>query len=647
VSSSLDLLLVEDSQDDAELVLHALRGHGFDVASERVDTADALRSVIESRDWDVVICDHGLPSFDSTEALEIVREFAPDLPFVVLSGTIGEEAAVEALKSGASDVVLKTNLRRIGAVVERELRQAENQRARREAEAALRDSEERFRRLAENAPDIIFRQRIWPDVRLEYISPAVTEISGHTPSEHITNPELLRAIVHPEDLPLYDSAVGSPQASPLTIRWVREDGQLRWTETRSAAVYDVEGRLVAIEGIARDVTERKRADEDQARLEAQIAQTERLSLLGQLAGGVAHDFNTLLSVIGGYADRLRKRATDDPQREALDEILRATAHAAELTHDLLAFSRPTNRHGRPVDLNTVIEETDRLLRPLIEADVELVVSVADGLPRVIVDQPQLVRALVNLVVNARDATPSGGRITVETAEVELDETASLTPARRAGRYVAVRVTDTGHGITSEIRERLFQPFFTTKEAGRGTGLGLATVVAVVDDWGGAVEVESVPGNGARFTLYFPPASAFAEDEPQVALKAAPAAHEGETVLIAEDDASLRTLIELTLAEAGYQVTAAANGEDALAFAVGHADPIHLLITDTVMPKMGGVALIEHLWAVHPETRVLRVTGYNPGDQAVELSGLAMLMKPFGPDELLERVRETLDQSRAE
>jgi nitrogen-specific signal transduction histidine kinase/CheY-like chemotaxis protein len=378
----------------------------------------------------------------------------------------------------------------------------------------------------------------------------------------------------------------------------------------------------------------------------QLAQAHKLEAVGRLAGGIAHDFNNLLTVITGRADfLLHTFQADDPRLRQIDLISQTARRAAALTRQLLAFSRKQVLQPKVLDLNAVVGTMDAMLRRLIGEDIDLLTALQPDLGRVKADPGQLEQVILNLAVNARDAMPRGGRLTLETADVELDEThARRHIGARPGRYVKLAVSDTGCGMDAETQARIFEPFFTTKEAGKGTGLGLATVYGIVKQSGGHIWVYSEPGRGTIFKIYLPRV----EEVPE---SAAPEAYHGirrqgsETVLLAEDDAELRGLASEILRGHGYTVLEATNGVEGAGVAEGHAGPIHALVTDVVMPRMGGRELAEALRSAHPETKVVYMSGYTDNaimHHGVLEPGIVLLEKPFTPDALLGKVREVLD-----
>jgi PAS domain S-box-containing protein len=419
----------------------------------------------------------------------------------------------------------------------------------------------------------------------------------------------------------------------------------RWLHTRKIPILNDGGDATHLLGISIDITERKRAVETmRAGLEEQLRQAQKMEAVGRLAGGVAHDFNNLLSIVLSYTDLiLGQIEPESPFRADLDEIHRAGARAAELTRQLLAFSRQQVLQPRRLDLNEVLAGMERMLPRLLGEHIEIAFRKAEGLHAVNADPSQIDQVLMNLVINARDAMPDGGKLTIETANVILDpQVASEHLDARPGPHVMLAVSDTGVGMDRATLGRIFEPFFTTKETGRGTGLGLSTVFGIVKQSGGSLWVYSEPGQGSTFKIYLPVVEGMAERP-----RPAPVAgdlHGHETVLLVEDEEQVRTLASHLLRRLGYRVLEASRASEALALADAHNGEIDLLLTDVIMPEMGGRELAAKLVAERPETRVLFMSGYTDDaivHHGVLDEGMQFLQKPLTPDTLARRVREVL------
>jgi two-component system, cell cycle sensor histidine kinase and response regulator CckA len=394
-------------------------------------------------------------------------------------------------------------------------------------------------------------------------------------------------------------------------------------------------------GIVRDISDKKK-------LEAQLHQSQKMEAFGQLAGGVAHDFNNLLTVISGYSEVLRsKLPADDPKTKMVDQIHRAGERAASLTRQLLAFSRQQVLEPKVLDVNVIVTDLEKMLRRLIGEDVQFTTVLGPDVSPVKVDAGQIEQVIMNLAVNARDAMPQGGKLTIETSNIELDESYTKAhPDARTGRFALLAISDTGYGITPEVRARIFEPFFTTKSVGQGTGLGLAVVHGIIKQSGGNIDVYSEVGVGTTFRIYLPAVQQQAAALPGVAPTAP--SRGSETILLVEDEESVRDLATFVLRECGYTVMTAPEGLAALQLMATCREKIDLLVTDVVMPQMGGRKLAETLLAEHPELKVLFMSGYT--DDAVVRHGVLQananfLQKPFTPNSLTDKVRAVLDQKQ--
>ena len=524
-SASLRILLLEDEPKDALLARAALEADGLLGDLECVSSRGEFTAALERGGIDVILSDFSLPGFDGLSALALAREMTPEVPFIFVSGTIGEDAAISAVRSGARDYVLKHRLSRLGPAVRRAVQEAEELKKRREAEATLR------------------------------------------------------------------------------------------------------------------------------RTEDQLRQSQKMDAIGRLAGGVAHDFNNMLTAIMGFCQLLRMRTSNqDPDHQELDEIERAAARAASLTRQLLTLSRQQVLEPRVLDLNAAIAEADKLLRRLIGADVALRAIPGENLGAIKADPGQIDQIILNLAVNARDAMPNGGTLTIETVNVELDEQYARGHAQvRPGRYVMLAVSDTGCGMDDETKARIFEPFFTTKEVGKGTGLGLSTVYGIVKQSDGHIEVDSDPGRGSTFKVYLPRTERRGLGT-TVSLSTARTPRGSETILLVDDEEQVRAIMRQSLEMNGYAVIEAADGRQALSRYGAHPGAIDLLITDIVLPHLGGLELAEHLVSVDPSMVVLYISGHTDKaipEHAIDGPGRAFLQKPFTPQGLLRKVRETLDQPPAQ
>ncbi len=522
MKTPLRLLHLEDNPIDAELITTTLMEGDIPCQSQLVDTRQAFVAALKEGRMDLILADYSIPGFDGMTALALARQHCPDVPFLFISATIGEELAIDAMHQGATDYVFKQRLGRLVPSVQRALRELDDRAERKRAEEALRQSEKQFR------------------------------------------------------------------------------------------------------------------------------QSQKMEAVGRLAGGIAHDFNNLLTVIMGYSQVLSTElGPQHPLRGKIDETLKAGERAATLIRQLLTFSSKQSLDPKVLSLNTAVTNLESLLRRLIGEDIRLVTKLDQTNGQLRADQAQLEQVLVNLIVNARDAMPKGGTITIETAQVEMTRSPvyHLNPLP-PGPYVRLAVSDTGCGMDRQTQSHIFEPFFTTKGEGKGSGLGLSTVFGIVTQSGGAIDVTSRVGHGTRFDLYFPSV------ESDI-LTTAPTEPSGqpqrgtETILVVEDEPSVRTLVRDELRKLGYRVVEAKNGVEACLLATQQAGSLQLLLTDVVMPGMGGRELAQHLSVIKPDLRTLFMSGYmdDVGIMVGQEEGTSsFLQKPFTPEVLARAVRNLLDAS---
>jgi len=509
-------------------------------------------------------------------------------------------------------------------------------------EEALRLSERKFREFFEHAP--VYCYMVSPEKIILDVNKTALLALGYEKEELVGKP--ITVIYAPEYYAQVEENLEiwrrTGELKEVEMEVITKGGERRVVLLSAAAVRGRNGEILHSISIQRDITERKR-------LEEQLQQAQKMEAIGQLAGGVAHDFNNLLTVIKAYSQlALLQLAEGDPLRSALEEVDKAADKAANLTRQLLAFSRRQVMEFRVLDLNEVVRGMEKMLRRVLGEDIELVTCYAGDLGRVRADVGQMEQVLMNLVVNARDAMPKGGRLTIETANVELDEAyVKRHVGVKAGSYVMLAVTDTGVGMSAEVRERVFEPFFTTKEKGRGTGLGLSTVYGIVKQSGGNVWVYSELGKGTTFKVYLPRVEGEVEEvgkreEVKEVLRG------GEVVLVVEDDETVRKLAVSILRRFGYEVLEAGLPGEALLLCEGRKERVDLLLTDVVMPHMSGRELAERVRKFHPEVRVLYMSGYTDnaiGHHGVLEPGIDFMQKPFTVDGLTRKVREVLDKGK--
>lgn len=765
----LRILINEDMPSDSELLEYEIRKGGFDFIATRVATREGFVAALEEFDPDIIISDYHLPSFDGMQALSLAREHSPLLPFIIVTGAMNEETAVECMKAGADDYVLKEHLRRLVPAIGLALA---NNRQRKEhllGEERLAASERKFRALFEHANDAIFllenglfvdcnpmaegmfgafrdellgrspcefspefqqnggssreqaADRIreaadgipqsfeWRhrrpdgllfdvDVRLSrmeiddttFVLAILRDISEKKRIEHelrdneqkfkrlsqefnalldaipdtilLQSPELevvwanraailnfgdrnsatgdrhCYRLLHQTSAPHENCPVqqafrtGLPAKSIMPMR-----GDMTW-EVRAVPVRDENGELVNVIEIGRDVTEMKK-------LEQQLIHAQKMEAVGKLAGGIAHDFNNIVTALIGYGNLLlMKLPQDDPMRHYVEQMLLASERGAELTQGLLAFSRKKTFNLQPVNMNRTIEEFRSFLARIIGDDIEVATELEAGDLIVKADGSQLEQVLMNLVTNARDAMPEGGKLTIRTSRAVLDESFVAEHGfGEIGDYVCIDVADTGVGLDEEMQKKIFEPFFTTKEAGKGTGLGLSIVYGIIKEHRGYITVDSRPGQGARFRVYLP---VMEEQAERTVIRDSRMPNSGtETLLLAEDDDSVRENIAKFLRGYGYTVIEARDGEEALEKFASARDAVALLILDVLMPKKGGREVAEEARRLCPDIGLLFNSGY-PLDllqkKKILEEGVSFFTKPINPRDLLKKVREVLD-----
>jgi len=770
----LRILHLEDDPDFTALVAALLEKEELPAEIVYAPDFQDFVKALEAGPFDVILADFLLPTCTGLQALEAARARRPETPFLLVSGTISERAAIESLRNGATDYVLKSKLERLFPAVRRAVQEAKERTQRKRAETELVRREKYFRALTENCLDVLTilnREGIF-----HYNSPSLKTVLGHEPKDlagqsafafvhpddlawtqaafertlqnphlrithefrfrhadgswrhletvcqnRLSDPEIAGVILNTRDiterkaaaeaLEKSESSLAAAQRIALLGSWELELGesenvngnQLRWSDEtfrifgfepgqvtvtnelffqavhpedrqrlteavsrslRSKEPYDIEHRIVlpsgeertvrergeivcdaagkptSMRGIVMDVTERKR-------LEEQLRQSQKMEAIGQLAGGVAHDFNNILTVIHGHASlMLYAKNLADPAERSVQQIVQAAERAASLTRQLLTFSRRQVMQPRRIDLNELVSNMTMMLGRILGEDIALQLHYWPQPALLHADPGMMEQVLMNLVVNARDAMPKGGQLAVRIAVAEIsDQRAAWHPEGRPGNFVCLSVADTGSGIPPETLRHIFEPFFTTKEVGKGTGLGLATVYGITKQHQGWVEVKSEVGKGAMFRVYLPTCAA--AKAPAAEAAAVPSARGGaETILLVEDEKPLRDLVNSVLSGYGYKVLEAESGAKALEVWQKHKADVDLLLTDLIMPdRLNGRELAEQLRADLPDLKVIFTSGYSAdvvGKDFVSERGSQYLQKPYDPTKLALTVRDCLD-----
>jgi PAS domain S-box-containing protein len=634
----LRVLLIEDSADDEVLLVRAMTDLGRTLAHRRVDSEPALRAALaEDEAWDLCVSDYVLPGFSGLRAIEVVRELQPGLPLVIVSGTVGEDVAVEAVRSGADDYVMKSNLGRLSYAIDRAMRDASTRRTREQEQVALAQAERRFEGVLDAVPTAIVV--VDESGRIVHTNAHVEAVFGYAQAE--LEGQLVEVLVPADQRHGHEGFRASYLHAPTTramgqgreVSAVRKDGTTFRVEVGLAAIRRGEETLVV--AAAHDITVRES-------LESQLQEAQQMEALGRLAGGISHDFNNLLTAINGYADLVAMELPPgSTMREEVGHIRAAGERGAELIRQLLAFGRRSALQPTSLDLEEVLDGLRPLLERLATAAIDLEVSIAPGTPNVVADRSQLEHAIVNLVVNARDAMPDGGVVRIQAAAATGPD----------GPEATIVVSDTGTGIDDAVRPHLFTPFFTTKAPGKGTGLGLASVHGFVAQSGGRIEVGGAPGHGAVFTIHLPVTTRTAitetPDADAVADRGA-----GELVLLVEDDDAVRGLATAVLERHGYTVLAIDRPLLVEAALAAQLVTPAVLVTDVIMPGMDGRVLARSLREAYPEIGVVLMSGYAPdaatghgrgGDPLEGLPGAVFVSKPFDPNGLAAAVQASMQR----
>jgi two-component system cell cycle sensor histidine kinase/response regulator CckA len=644
MKTTVRLLIAEPSEEDASRVAETLAQGGVDTSWERIDTVTGAEAALAREAWDIVLVDEQAVGLPISTVQEILKRKKLDIPCILLvDGDEKREAAVPAGTDAVPARVNRKNLQELIPAMEGQMNRSGTLQEHRKIAEALRESEERYRLHFESLNDVIYS--VNRDMILTDVSPSIRTHLGYLPEELIGKPFSELNILTPESLEQAVSDIRQiftgEKVSAGEYVFLARDGSDRFGEVNNTPVVK-EGKIIGATAVARDITERKR-------LEEQLHQSQKMEAIGRLAGGVAHDFNNLLTAITGYTDLLL--ITLEPGSDSCGfakEIHNALEHASSLTHHLLAFSRKQLLRPESLNLNAVVSGMQKMLGRLIGEDIEMVPVLSPDIGTVRVDPGQVEQVIMNLVLNARDAMPEGGRLTLETEDAFLDENdAQQYLELRPGPYVVLTVRDTGCGMEEEILSQIFEPFFTTKKGEKGSGLGLSTVYGIIKQSGGHISVESEPWKGTSFRIHLPWAEV---QEAKTGTGAAPfpTLKGSETILLVEDDPSVRSLVLKVLQRNGYKVLEAANPGEAILISEQHTGLIHLMVTDVVMPRMSAPELSERLAPWHPEMKVLYVSGYTDSQvvrEGVLLTDLPFLQKPFSPETLLRAVRQVLTSPR--
>lgn len=646
MDAALRVLFVEDSEDDALLLIRKIRQGKFELDWVRVDNEADMRRNLEEKEWDLVISDYSMPTFDGVSALKLFKQMALDIPFILVSGTIGEDVAVNAMREGAHDYLMKDKLERLVPAIRRELRETKIRRERSRALTLLKEREEILTRIIENIPFMIFIKDA-NDLRFLRVNRAGEELLGIKRDELIGSTdydffpkEEADFFVHRDREVL---AEGCFVEIPEEIIHTRNKGE-RILCTKKIPLMDESGKPLYLFGISEDITEIKQKAIEEQELKKQLRQAQKMESIGTLAGGIAHDFNNILMAVLGYAE-LAKMELDSKEKLAkyLNQILQAGIRAKNLVEQILTFTRQTDIKREPLAIIPMIKETLKFLRASLPVtiDIQHNLQVADS--TIIADPTQIHQIVMNLFTNAAHAMrENGGILDIRLTEVMLtDEVEPAFKALKPGCYLQLTVSDTGCGIPKETIDKIFDPFFTTKERGEGTGMGLSVVHGIIKDMRGAITVISEPDCGTTFKILFPKY----EGEPIVSRVCKPEVKTGSgSILVVDDEVLITTSIRGILEKVGYRVVSTTNPFKALDIFKTRANAFDLVLTDMTMPKMTGLELAEKLIHIQPGIPIIMFTGYSPGltRERLNKAGIKELItKPFVASELANTIYAVL------
>ena len=628
----LNIIVVEDRPLDAGLVERELRQGGLSFSITRADNEEDFRRIISEVVPDIILSDLSMPLFDGIEALAIVREEMPEVPLIFVSGTIGEEKAVDLLKLGATDFVLKQHLSRLTPAVRRALREVELKR-----EQTL--ARERYRSIFENATIGIFQAT--PEGRFLEVNPALATMHGYA-----STAEMMASVGNGRQLIVEEQRVAeisdlmkeADQIRNFEVEYYRADRSRFWALLHTTVVRDARGMVSHYEGFVVDVTR-------QRELEQQMLRAQRMESIGTLASGVAHDLNNIISPIMMAASVLSRDMTQDEHDNILGIIETSARRGAQIVRQVLTLGRGLEGERHPLQSSVLVKEVIKIVSETFPKDITLRTNIEGPLWLIIGDATQVHQVILNLCLNARDAMPLGGELEVRAENLTVDESyASMVPNVVVGRYVLLTIRDSGTGIPPEVMDRMFDPFFTTKGVGKGTGLGLSTVLGILKSHAGFIHAVSDPGRGATFSVYLPAAADFMiEEELQPAEPQALGGH-GELILIVDDEDMICRAARNVLESNGYKVLTAGDGTEALAVFAQNQRSISAVLTDIQMPFMDGLALVRALRRMSPRVAIVASTGQGEKTRLTELRSLdvtTVLDKPYGAETLLRTIYNCL------
>ena len=678
MAKALKVLILEDNPADAELIQFELSEAGFTFIAKVVMTENDFIHEIQEYCPDLILSDYDLPTYNGALALAETIKKCPDTPFILVTGAIGEDRAIEILTQGAKDYVLKNRLQqRLITAVKRALAEAEEHRARKKAEAelreayrileervkirtaeleaemaartkteeGLRESEERFRKIFEEAPlGIVI---ISPSFVFEKANPTFCRMMGYSEEElrSMTFADITHSDYIKQDTEnMKKVGLGELPFYKTEKRYISKSGKVLWGDLIVSSIHDEHGALRYYLSLVNDITDRKMTEEEKRSLEERLQRVEKMEAIGTLAGGIAHSFNNLLMGIQGYASlTLLDLEPSHPHYKRMKRIEDQVQSGADLAKQLLGFAQRGRYDVKPDDMNEIIKKTSAMFG---RAKKEIAIHRKYGkdLWTVEVDSGQMEQIFMNLFMNSWQAMPGGGEITLETENVVLEDVHAFPYTIIPGKYVKITVSDTGMGMDMKTVKRIFEPFFTTREMGRGTGLGLATVYGIIKGHKGMINVYSEPGHGTTFTIYLPASEKEAVRE-KTATGTIAIARGAETILLVDDEQMVLEVSKNMLEYIGYRVYAAGNGQEAIAVYMEKRSEIDLVLLDMILPGMSGGETFDHLREIDPEIRVLLYSGYSIEGEAQQIMDRrcnGFIQKPFQLKNLSQKIRAILD-----
>jgi len=637
MGKTIRLLIIEDVEDDVLLLLREIRKGGFEPVFKRVDSEKDLVEALTGETWDIVISDYAMPGFTGIDALRIVKRHDPDIPFILHSGAIGEDVAVTAMKEGAGDYLMKDNLKRLIPAIERGLQDAETRKARKEAVKALEESENKYRLLVEDLNDVIYRTD--QSGIINYISPVIQSLAGYDQSELIGRS--FTKIIYKEDLDFLQKRFEEllfGVIKPSEYRLIKKSGEPVWVRNSDKLIYDGEN-VVGIRGVLTDISEEKK-------LQSQLQQSQKMEAIGTLAGGIAHDFNNILAIIAGYAEMAKESALPGTnQEEDLENVLEGAGRAKKLVQQILAFSRQSQVEPTQIKIQPLIKEGVKMLRSSVPTTISITEDIDPQIGPILAAPTHIHQILMNLGTNAYHAMEEAGgvlSVTLKSTFIGPDDKEKLLHVN-SGEYVELTVGDTGTGIGPDVIEKIFDPYFTTKEIGKGTGMGLAIIYGIVKDSGGTITVESRIGKGTTFYVYFP----IVEEGSLLEKEAKDIPKGTERILFVDDEQLLAKMGKAMLEGLGYHVTVQHSSIEALETFQNTPDAFDLVITDQTMHGMTGYDLARRMLQIKPDIPIILCTGYSNlvDEESVKSSGIKeFTLKPFTKEAIAKLIRKVLGEA---